>query len=918
MSDTIQHLPVIGDIKLSPMHPLLSKIAYGFVRDSITIDSAFADELQKELTARQIPPNSTLLIAARHIKHASKYTLRFSNYNLIIAADHYDANGGNIDVSGVDGAAGAPGPTGPQGYASAGGHNDRPGGLGGNGKPGGSPTTGMQVALYCKTLKSASLLARGGHGAAGGPGGAGGAGGSGYAVVISDSAGKSKEAVGTAGGKGGNGGAASPGATGGRVTVAYIDGSSPVISVVGGNAAAGGAAGVGGKGGPGSPNGANGTKGANSVKGADGVISIKKVAEAELWATLRNELGPQATNWAAYRERMGDFMFRNGYGKGLFGAFTVGMAATEFRHAGFLNPASSAATRLAMLLAGMNPLSLQRELYITPDFPRYEKAFTDYAPLIQSMLHNAKDLLLHADNIQSNKDRMTAQLNHFEAQKSIAQGEMAEALLEKSRAEGVVAAIDARINELETEIDAKRAEMAAARMELDGAFLGTVVSVIGAVVAAVGACVTAGPSLAAVPALLVAAEKCWSVMKKDPQGNLYYDDAPLADVIDWRDENGKLSPQVKPEIKALAAGLGKVVDSVKPGVKAVMDLIDKVKVLDDIGRATVNGEQESQLKQLVKRCAELEFEKAQGKIVVNQAELRIKTVEIKIKQAEADIAAAQAMVSTWTKNNVLLGNACRMVIRFAREYMDLLLRFQFMATRALEIYAHRDYSDTMPYALGYLPPDQEEHAYTALARGDATRALSLMEAYLTSWSKLPSIIALRNEYETYRQGLVTQSEYWTISDPAKLAAFRQTAKVELEVTLADLLDNRFECKMEGAVVALDGATAGQPLINCVLMHEGTSKVQRMNGTVLVYDFPPRGAPLLAAKSDSALGQIPASEPEAFWGRSPAARWRLYIEPEVMANAAVNLSGVQKIVIGVKYKAFVPPLGSNAKGNAGNS
>ena len=79
----------------------------------------------------------------------------------------------------------------------------------------------------------------------------------------------------------------------------------------------------------------------------------------------------------------------------------------------------------------------------------------------------------------------------------------------------------------------------------------------------------------------------------------------------------------------------------------------------------------------------------------------------------------------------------------------------------------------------------------------------------------------------------------------------------------------------------------------------------MNGSVVQFSYPPRGCPLPAVKTAAEIDNSPQSPPEAFWGRSPAAKWRLYVEPAALANA--NLSGMTEVLISFSYKAFIPPL-----------
>lgn len=186
---------------------------------------------------------------------------------------------------------------------------------------------------------------------------------------------------------------------------------------------------------------------------------------------------------------------------------------------------------------------------------------------------------------------------------------------------------------------------------------------------------------------------------------------------------------------------------------------------------------------------------------------------------------------------------------------------------------------------------------------------------------MPRLIELRHEFETYRQGLKPQSQYWIFTDEqspdgaGKLSRFRETGRLDFRIELDDLLSGRFECKVDGIAVALVGATSSDPMINCVLMHDGTSDVRRLDGTVAHYDWPPSGRALLAARTEAEISTIPSLEPEGFWGRSPAAKWHLFIEPEVMASSAVNLSGVTKIIVGVSYKAFNRSLGAKTQAGA---
>jgi hypothetical protein len=218
-----------------------------------------------------------------------------------------------------------------------------------------------------------------------------------------------------------------------------------------------------------------------------------------------------------------------------------------------------------------------------------------------------------------------------------------------------------------------------------------------------------------------------------------------------------------------------------------------------------------------------------------------------------------------------------------------------------------------------------------------------MQAYLDSWSRLPSIIALRDEYLTYAKSpqLVTQPQTWSFTAPDELVAllkphqvattltlgavagpvdgppivvqpsvganllaqFRQLHTIDFDIPLTDILANRFECKIDTVSVALVDAKARDAFIPCVLVHRGEAQATRLDGTVVRTVFPPLALPVAASKIDDGVAAS-AGQSEAFWGRSPAARWRLTIEPQVMANSQVDLSGLTKIVLTIRYKTML--------------
>lgn len=364
-------------------------------------------------------------------------------------------------------------------------------------------------------------------------------------------------------------------------------------------------------------------------------------------------------------------------------------------------------------------------------------------------------------------------------------------------------------------------------------------------------------------------------------------------------------PNSNPKIKNLGAGIKDVANSVKPAVNATLNLIDKAKVLGDIGNSTVDGELESELKDLLRRKAELEFERAQAKLGVKQAELQLATIELKAQQSQADLAAAQQMLDTLTADNKLLGRVTSMLMRRAQDYMSHLLQFQFWATRALDIYALKNYTGSLRFDIGYVHPDVEGclRYIQPWRRKPCTESDGCVSHFVVPVSrdhrssKRVRIVSHESAHASTVLELQQQSSR-TSGTPAERERRIRTRAwryISGPVRMQDRRSHRSACRRY-----LNGA-----LINCVLMHRGESSSVRLDGSVTHLHYPPRGCPLPAVKTTAQIDSAPSSSPEAFWGRSPVAKWRLYVEPDALSKA--DLTGLTEVLVSLSYKAFIPSL-----------
>jgi hypothetical protein len=793
-------------------------VQLSYIRDQVTIGPEFLSDLQGEIQASNLAPGSTLLIAARTIKHTSGYVFALKGYNLLLTTDHYDAVDGTLDAGGVDGAvgpAGPPGNPGENGVESRDGdilNPGKPGGPGGPGGPGLNGTHGNNVTLYCRQRGGLRIVVSGGSGGAGGAGGTGGAGGDGRPRQLNR-----PWPFGTEGGSGGPGGAGGSGGNAGQIAVVEVPGgaaTAPDLKAFGGNAGPGGAGGQIGRPGAfldpgGHPQPVVGANGAAGARGNDVAPTWRVVTDDEYWAELRTQLGPQAEAWARYRLKVGEYYFRT-FRPGIADlADRLDLAAGEFRAVLKLLPNEPRALlRLRQISLNQNILGLARDYDLVPNFPVYEKVVNDYRDSVLGIFELTITILEAAQDVAGNRNRLNDQVKHVERSLGILTKEKDAADLDSQSAQSDLNLADQRIAANNAAIQAKRAELSEARMKLDEIDIGSVLAVAGAIVAVVGAGVTAGASLAAVPTLIVAAQGVWKEFSYNEDTKVArYRQTDITDWFEWR------SLEPKPEIKALAKGLQDIKNQ-------SIDLISTIKALEDINKTKIDdvSARENEYRELIRKTAVLVFERAQIQTRVLQKDILVQASDLKIKQANADLDMIKAELSVLGNNLKQLSAIARLVVARNQEYVDYITKYMFLASRALEIYKLEDLSASMVFDYGYVHPDREADSYSALDRGDNSRLLALMHEYIDSYTRIPGSLSQRDAYQEYQALLESTTQFWNFDDVATLAEFKGTRMLEFSIGLPELLPDRLEAKVSAVHVALPGATAADPLINCMLEH----------------------------------------------------------------------------------------------------
>ncbi len=246
------------------------------------------------------------------------------------------------------------------------------------------------------------------------------------------------------------------------------------------------------------------------------------------------------------------------------------------------------------------------------------------------------------------------------------------------------------------------------------------------------------------------------------------------------------------------------------------------------------------------------------------------------------------------------------LLGIVRRFGDVMLREKLAAARAVEIYRLTDESAALAMNRWHVHPDVEAD-YADGFVDDAAYAsrLSLSEADLTPTQ-------LKADFDAGRTPTVQEAtHYVTINDPGVLAQFRQQLSTTFEVRPEDLVGDRFRATVTKAALALDGVHAATPSFSVGLTHGGRCSYLLEDGSALTQVLEPR-LELVEVATTGATGTavgaaaVDDDRVQHFWRRAVATQWRVSIEPAVVTEAMVDLSGLSAIRVALRYEAVVKP------------
>ncbi|MFQ4149741.1 DNA-binding protein [Arthrobacter sp. LAPM80] len=532
------------------------------------------------------------------------------------------------------------------------------------------------------------FLANGGPGGQGGPGGAGGDGGIGRRTIPRKIDGFPPGE----GGAGGNGGDGGPGTHGGSIQLNYLSVvQQPVFAATGGFGASGGAGGAGGRlagsrvlGAPAgiAPTDRLAQQGHTALTGYRASQRRGPVPEDQYWASVRAALGLGASAWADARLANGEYFYRRANVPSGTTKPNLALATGEFNRVLQLRPNDALASRFDAQISGnQNVLGLSNSLDVTPAFEVYAKGYTAWGSAVFGAFGSAIAFLLGGVINEIWRGQLGQHLAELESGVSTATADLDAAKAGADAWQQNATNAESIVNSLTQQTTAAKAAMEDESVSIGG-IIGTVLEVAAAVVAVVAAIPTAGTSLVAlVPAFITLASDVY-------QGA----GAIAAQLI--------VTGDVPQELKDAYAKAGKDIGGLIAAGKSIMNLVAVINKLDAAKTAA-----NSKYLELVKQALQAGHELLLAMNLKAQADLQVRACQARVDQGTSLVAQANGQLASTTTNGAQLVEAAEILIETAATRRDDLLRYAFMAQRAVEIYTRRDESTTVRLDSGYVSPD---------------------------------------------------------------------------------------------------------------------------------------------------------------------------------------------------------------------
>ncbi len=673
------------------------------------------------------------------------------------------------------------------------------------------------------------------------------------------------------GGAGGNGGNGGNGAPGGNITVRYaLAPAKPTGAARGGT---GGAAGQGGPGGPGRPPGRPGRPGKPGKGGATGLISIQEIPAEQVFQSLD---AASAEGWAAYRAEVAGFLLRK------FDFDSQLAALNEAGEALRLNPADAeAAVVQSRIIQRQIPSGLPRDLDIAPDYP----ALSANLPAEIAIVQNSFQAFVSVVSLETIADTIREQLKVLRMQ---LENRTEEAQADVVIANGDVAIARAEKANIQKHIDLIQQDIVAAQSQSFslGGFLttvGTIAVGLAGMASGPGAIISIAAGIASLNNLAGSSDNVGILIgelgnaAKDPKNKT------------------KLEQEV-----ANATGIG---GDLKDLIKGTKDVISFVKVISDLDAAISGSQNQSQVGKLLREKAKLTRDQMVASMRERQAKARVAAAEMRVANLISEMAHIDDRLEHWSTEIAVLNAAADLLIRAARQVVDMVMDDVFLAQRAREIY-QLEGTPNLRFDFGYLHPDTERSLTPALRAAATLVSLAGMPIQILAWNQMfQQLNSAQIGFDVIHPQLSV-----TITDPAQLQAFASGSALRVTIGLESVPGGMFELKTNALSLHLNRAVTSQSA-NIWVTHSGEWTMnRRTDGSVTTMLLRPRREVFaIAAGSGILTSSIPANPqsssepgpPFSFWGRGTATTLTL----ELVQPSTLDLGQLTAIHVTVDCIAF---------------
>ncbi|MGC4049817.1 MAG: hypothetical protein QM757_09925 [Paludibaculum sp.] len=677
------------------------------------------------------------------------------------------------------------------------------------------------------------------------------------------------------GGNGGDGENGGNGGRGGTIRIRFASASSvPTGSAPGGK---GGRGGAGGAGGAGKPRGKRGKSGRAGRSGGVGTIDIAEVAAEQVWLLLD---AASAQGWAAYRAEVAGFFFRK------FDPASQLFAFEEAQSALIVNPADPDALTVRDRIANrQTPSGLARDLDIAPDFRALSQNLASEIAVVQNSFQayvSVVSLETIAESIRDSLTLMATQLanRRLEAQ---ADASIAQQDVRIAQAEG--ANLQLRIKDIDDQIETIREN----RFSIGGILsdVGSIAGVVAGMATGVGAIISVAGGLATLQRVTDGIDlvQFLKFMKEKP------------------DPNSNTSEDIE-EVKKLGGGFKDLIEGTK-------SFISFGKVMADLENAMSLPGQDA-IGKLLKQQILLVREKMVAGLRETQAKSRVAAAEFRAGNLAVELAQVQSTLAHWSADAAALKAATDLLIRAARDIVDMVMEDVFLAQRAREIY-QLDRITGLRFDYGFLHPDVDRSLSPATRASSSLTSLSGMAIQVLAWDQIfQQLNTAQIGFDVIHPQLSV-----SITEAAKLQAFASGATLDFSLELTDMPDKMFELKVNAMSMELVGATSPQSS-NIWITHSGhwTMK-RRTDGTTSELILLPRSELFACSPAVGTLkSKIPANPqspaepgpPFSFWGRGVASTFRL----QVAQPSVIDLSQLSAIHLTIDCIGYaVQGAGSSA-------